>query len=155
MSDLSQQEVATKARALTTQAEHFQNVSGQLNAIPVKDRVRIAHEMESDNLQDLKSDNSLPKLEFDFVKEHVNTPQEKWYEPQSKYWTGPEHLMHIEAAGKNHTAVYTMPDKAEKQYEYAGYAAAHLDPVPRDNFLQFAIAEDKEADKNLENGNKK
>lgn len=66
---LSDDQIQTKARELTTKAEQSQNVAKELNNMPFDERARVAHAMQAINDQDRSENKSIPKLEFTFQKD--------------------------------------------------------------------------------------
>jgi hypothetical protein len=111
MSELSDRQVTTKARDLTNQAEQGKDISAELNDIPVKDRVRIAHQMDLDNQADRKTNVSLPQLHFAFEREAGQNGQE--------HLVGIDAFQNPAAPGAQAHHIYHMPKLANRAYELA------------------------------------
>jgi hypothetical protein len=122
-----------QVRTVTNKAERCENISNDLNSMPLAERVQFAKAMQDMNAADRQADKHLPKLDLTFGKDSAGT----------------EHLLDAQCVKdpsaivmKGKTDIYDLPRKAEMLYvDSWRMAADSLDSNARFNKVQKASDE--------------
>ncbi len=73
MPQLGNEQAEGFAQKMTEKAEHRENISQEMNNLPINERRDIAKRMEEINAEHVQKNNSLPKLEISYGADQAGT----------------------------------------------------------------------------------
>lgn len=73
MPQLANEQAEGFAQKMTEKAEHRENISKEMNNLPINERREIAKRMEEINAEHVDKDKSLPKLEITYGADQAGT----------------------------------------------------------------------------------
>lgn len=73
MAQLANEQAEGFAQKMTEKAEHRENISKEMNNLPINERREIAKRMEEINAENVDKDKSLPKIEITYGTDQAGT----------------------------------------------------------------------------------